>query len=191
MVCHILTSFNTCNPGLENRDYGCGDPLRWPRDTLYQLKLALTSPAGCGHSVGIVCLRTKTTEFSLVQYMQLYGNAHLWVLQINLWMHFLYVFFLMKDLSKKVQYWIIYYVARVTNLDLNVKISEKAQFLHTVVLITKFTDCTNESSYWSQTKVTVCSFYSIDMFPSLFFSTCWSCQYEKYVNTGWWKNSLH
>jgi hypothetical protein len=33
---------------------------------LYQLKLALTSPTGCGRSVGIVRLRTKTTEFSLV-----------------------------------------------------------------------------------------------------------------------------
>jgi hypothetical protein len=39
--------------------------LRWPRDTLYQLKLALTSSAGCGRLVGIVRLRTKTTEFSL------------------------------------------------------------------------------------------------------------------------------
>jgi hypothetical protein len=48
--------------GLENREYGRGDPLRWPRDTLYQLKLALTSPTGCGRSVGIVRLRTKTTE---------------------------------------------------------------------------------------------------------------------------------
>jgi hypothetical protein len=28
--------------------------------------MALTSPAGCGRSVGIVRLRTKTTEFSLV-----------------------------------------------------------------------------------------------------------------------------
>jgi hypothetical protein len=27
------------------------------------VKLALTSPAGCGRSVGIVRLRTKTTEF--------------------------------------------------------------------------------------------------------------------------------
>jgi hypothetical protein len=51
-------------PGLENRDYGRGDPLRWPRNTLYQLKLALTSPTGCDRSVGIVRLRTKTTEFS-------------------------------------------------------------------------------------------------------------------------------
>jgi hypothetical protein len=48
--------------GLENRDYGCGDPLRWPRDTLYQLKLSLTSPAGCGRSVGIVHLRTKKPQ---------------------------------------------------------------------------------------------------------------------------------
>jgi hypothetical protein len=29
-------------------------------------KLALTSPTGCGRSVGVVRLRTKTTEFSLV-----------------------------------------------------------------------------------------------------------------------------
>jgi hypothetical protein len=28
-----------------------------------QLKWALTSPAGCGRSLGIVRLRTKTTEF--------------------------------------------------------------------------------------------------------------------------------
>jgi hypothetical protein len=39
------------SPGLEKRDYGRGDPLRWPRDTLYQLKLALTSPTGCGRSL--------------------------------------------------------------------------------------------------------------------------------------------
>jgi hypothetical protein len=53
-------------PGLENRDYGRGDPLRWLRDTLYQLKLTLTSPTGCGRSVGIVRVRAGTTEFSLV-----------------------------------------------------------------------------------------------------------------------------
>jgi hypothetical protein len=43
---------------VENRDYGRVDPLRWPRDTLYQLKVALTSPTGCGRSVGIVRLRS-------------------------------------------------------------------------------------------------------------------------------------
>jgi hypothetical protein len=41
--------------GLENR----GDPLRWPRDTIYPQKLVLTSPTSGGRSVGIVRLRTK------------------------------------------------------------------------------------------------------------------------------------
>jgi hypothetical protein len=40
-----------------------GDLLRWPRDTLYPLKLALTSPTSGGRSVGIVRLRTQATEF--------------------------------------------------------------------------------------------------------------------------------
>jgi hypothetical protein len=39
---------------------GRGDTLRWPRDTLYPQKLALTSPTSGGRSVGIVCLRTKS-----------------------------------------------------------------------------------------------------------------------------------
>jgi hypothetical protein len=56
---------NSSGSGLENREYGCGDPLRWPRDTLCPQKLALTSPTRCGHSVGIVLLRTKATEFVL------------------------------------------------------------------------------------------------------------------------------
>jgi hypothetical protein len=30
--------------GLESREYGRGDQSRWPRDTLYPLKLALASP---------------------------------------------------------------------------------------------------------------------------------------------------
>jgi hypothetical protein len=44
---------------------GRGNPLRWPRDTLYPQKLALTSPTVGGRSVGIVRLLTKATEFSL------------------------------------------------------------------------------------------------------------------------------
>jgi hypothetical protein len=36
-----------------------GDPLRWPRDTLYPQKLALTSTTSGGRSVGIVRLRTR------------------------------------------------------------------------------------------------------------------------------------
>jgi hypothetical protein len=49
--------------GLENREYGRGNPLCWPRDTLYPQKLTLTSPTIGGRSVGIVRLRTKATEF--------------------------------------------------------------------------------------------------------------------------------
>jgi hypothetical protein len=45
---------------------GCRDSLRSPRDTLYLLKLALTSPTSGGRSVGIVRLRTKATEFFVV-----------------------------------------------------------------------------------------------------------------------------
>jgi hypothetical protein len=51
--------------GLENREYVRGDPLRWPRDTFYTQKLALTSPTSGGRSVDIVRLRTKATEFLL------------------------------------------------------------------------------------------------------------------------------
>jgi len=36
--------------------------------SLYPQKLALTSPTGGGRSVGIVRVRTKATEFSLVQF---------------------------------------------------------------------------------------------------------------------------
>jgi hypothetical protein len=48
--------------GQENRVNGRGDPLRWPRDTLYPQKLALTSPTSGGRSVAIVRLRTKGHE---------------------------------------------------------------------------------------------------------------------------------
>jgi hypothetical protein len=51
---------------LENWEHGRGDPLRWPRDTLYPQKLTLTSPTCGGRSVGIVRLRTKTTKFAFL-----------------------------------------------------------------------------------------------------------------------------
>jgi hypothetical protein len=35
-------------------------------NTLYPQKLALTSPTSGGRSVGIVCLRTRATEFSFI-----------------------------------------------------------------------------------------------------------------------------
>jgi hypothetical protein len=38
-----LLGRNSSGFGLENREYGRGDPLRWPRDTFNPQKLALTS----------------------------------------------------------------------------------------------------------------------------------------------------
>jgi hypothetical protein len=48
--------------GLENRDYGRRDTSRWPRNTLYPQKLALTSPTNGGCLVGKVRSRTEATE---------------------------------------------------------------------------------------------------------------------------------
>jgi hypothetical protein len=58
-----LLGRNSSGSGLENREYGRGDPFRSPRDTLYPQKLAVISSTSGGRSVGIVRLRTKTTEF--------------------------------------------------------------------------------------------------------------------------------
>jgi hypothetical protein len=55
-----LKSSGSC---LENREYGCRDPSRWPRGTLYPQKLAITSLTSGGRSVGIVRSRTQTMEF--------------------------------------------------------------------------------------------------------------------------------
>jgi hypothetical protein len=49
--------------GLESRDYGRWDPPRWPRDTIYPQKLAVTLPTSGGRSVGTVRWRAKTTGF--------------------------------------------------------------------------------------------------------------------------------
>jgi hypothetical protein len=54
-----LLEWKSSGSGQENRINDQGDPLRWPRDTLYRQKLALTSPRSGGRSVGIVRLRTK------------------------------------------------------------------------------------------------------------------------------------
>jgi hypothetical protein len=40
--------------------------IRCNRDTLYPQKLALTSPTGGGHSVGVVRSRTEDTEYAFV-----------------------------------------------------------------------------------------------------------------------------
>jgi hypothetical protein len=50
-------------PVQKSEIHGRGDSLRWPRDTLYPLKSALTSPKSGGRSVGIVRWRTKPGFF--------------------------------------------------------------------------------------------------------------------------------
>jgi hypothetical protein len=55
--------------GLENREYDRGEPLSWPRNTLYLQKLSLTSPTSGGRSAGIVRLWAKTTEFFYYVYV--------------------------------------------------------------------------------------------------------------------------
>jgi hypothetical protein len=61
LVCIIeeILELKSSDSGQENRNKGRGVPLRWPRDTLYPQKLALTSPTSGCLSVGIIRLRTK------------------------------------------------------------------------------------------------------------------------------------
>jgi hypothetical protein len=61
-----LLGKNSGGSRLENRGYGRGDPLRWPCDTLYRQKLALTSLTNSCLSVSIVRLWTKAMEFVFV-----------------------------------------------------------------------------------------------------------------------------
>jgi hypothetical protein len=63
-----LRGRNSSGSGLENKEYGLGDPLRWPREILCPQKLALISPTCGGLSGGIVRLRPKTTELVLSPY---------------------------------------------------------------------------------------------------------------------------
>jgi hypothetical protein len=58
-----LLEWKSSGFGQENRIDSWRDPLRWPRDTFYTQKLALTSPTSGGLSVGIVRLRTKGHGF--------------------------------------------------------------------------------------------------------------------------------
>jgi hypothetical protein len=58
-----LLGRNGSSSGLESREYGHGDPLRWPRDTLYPQKLALNTQTSGGRSVGTVRSQTKATQF--------------------------------------------------------------------------------------------------------------------------------
>jgi hypothetical protein len=50
--------------GLGNREYGGGDPLHLPCNSLYPQKLALSSPTIGGHSGGIIRSPTKAKRSS-------------------------------------------------------------------------------------------------------------------------------
>jgi hypothetical protein len=63
-----LLGRNSSGFGLEIREYGRGDPLRWQRVTLYPQKSTLTSPTRSDRLIDIVRSRTKTTEFSFFSY---------------------------------------------------------------------------------------------------------------------------
>jgi hypothetical protein len=54
-----LFEWKSSGSGQENRINDRGDPLRWPHDTLYLQRLALTSPTSGSRLVGIIRLRTK------------------------------------------------------------------------------------------------------------------------------------
>jgi hypothetical protein len=59
-----LLERNSSRSGLEIREHGRGDPLRWPRGTIFRQKLALTLATTGGRSFGIVRSLTQAIEFS-------------------------------------------------------------------------------------------------------------------------------
>jgi hypothetical protein len=57
-----LLERKSSDSGLENWEYDCRDPSRWPYDILSPQNLVLTLPTSCSHSVSIVYSWTKATE---------------------------------------------------------------------------------------------------------------------------------
>jgi hypothetical protein len=64
-----LLGRNSSGSGLETREYGRGDPLRWTHDTLYPQKLALTSQS-VARSVSFACGLRPRSLFDME------GNCH-------------------------------------------------------------------------------------------------------------------
>jgi hypothetical protein len=77
----LWKKYSKYKKGLGNAHPSCSrvSLLRWPRDTLYPLKLALTSPTSGGRSVGIhvVHWRTKAPEY-LLCVITLYVKVKYW-----------------------------------------------------------------------------------------------------------------
>jgi hypothetical protein len=70
-----LIGRNSSGSGLENREYGSGDPLHWARDTLYPQKLALRRHAAVARSVQFACWPRPQSMFCLfvIFYVILYS----------------------------------------------------------------------------------------------------------------------
>jgi hypothetical protein len=65
----FFTVLYAIRAGPEIRECGRRDPSRWPRGTLYQQTLALTSPTSGDRSVSIVRSQTQATEFSFFSFI--------------------------------------------------------------------------------------------------------------------------
>jgi hypothetical protein len=63
-----LLGRNNSGSGLESREFGRRDPLRWPATSFCPQKLSLTLPTSGGRSVGVVRSRTQATEFVFVSF---------------------------------------------------------------------------------------------------------------------------
>jgi hypothetical protein len=74
----VLLGRKNSSSGIENRDYDRRHQLFWQCNTFYPTKLSITSPTSGVRSVGIFCLRTKTTEFGLLFVLYL---EHVWQLR--------------------------------------------------------------------------------------------------------------
>jgi hypothetical protein len=61
-----LLGRNSSGSDLRNREYGRGDTLRWPRDTLYSQNLVPSLRTSVVRSLGIVLSWTKAMEFKFL-----------------------------------------------------------------------------------------------------------------------------
>jgi hypothetical protein len=84
-----LLEFKSIGSGsIKPEIHGLVDPLRRPRDTLYQQKLTLTSLISGGRSVGILCLRAKATEFKfvfLIVFKVTFSSGSVWKEKLPFW----------------------------------------------------------------------------------------------------------
>jgi hypothetical protein len=84
-----LLGRNSSGSGLENREYGRGIRCADHATPSIRKKLALTPPTRGGRSVGIVCLRTKATEFVLLCSENIENSPFLYSQFVSNWIDWL------------------------------------------------------------------------------------------------------